>query len=506
MPRLSKAEKERRAAEAAAANGGVAPAAPEAPSGVMAAFTAPKPAAPSPALVRDIAPWEPNNIVPSPSMFGQLEKVADLLIDSGAKPANLDTRAKIVVVLLKAWELGLPLLAASRQLFITNDGVIGMHAEAQRALIERSGKGYVQLEGPLNETAVTVIGVRYGLAGRPDRQTTVTYTMAELLNSGVTTPVKWPADQLFARATTRVSRALFSDVVSGVGYDPSELGGAPSPVASVLAPQAPPPAPPVAAPSPAAFPAPPVVPVAPPAATPPQVAPQSPPAPPAAAPPALPPTPAPAVPVAAPAAPTAVPPTPGVTLPALTHKVQIAQAGGGIQIVETAGITLELIQAISRLTMPAGGNPRHAELMAFGKQVLQGMGLGSTKYLTAEQGQSFLALLQKQDGILAGANGAPATPAVVVNGAPIPGQETNDQMLDALVANINHPSVRITRADLLSMILSGGQKASITEFTRPEMEQMVREIATLSHNDPQAFALVVDRYVGAQGRPPGAVA
>lgn len=412
-------------------------------------------------------------VVPSPSVWRQLEAMVSTILDSGICPEALRDRAKLMIVLLKGWELKIPLLTAVRQIYLTDNGQLALQAEAQRALIERSGLGYIQVIECNAEKAIAK-AVRYGSAGRADREFTLTYTIGELMSSNVRGPVQFPADQMAARVTSRLARQMFSDVVQGLGYDPSELTGG----ISQVAPQASPPPAPLPPPAP---PAPPVATAEPPVASPAPVAPA--PAAHVAAPtvaPAPPAQPAPTAPQAqsAPAAPAASTGEPA--LPALTHQMQMIGEGGKVQVVSTAGITAPLVQGI----MKACGTPTGK---AYVEQWLREKGYPGLRYCSEAQGQELLSLLTGSSPETPPPPGAAAAVAVPSTEGAEFTESMIAQILQAAGLSDHHGAV-------LRMICTAERVTKFVDIPGARRAVILGELQKLAQSEPSALALAVDRY------------
>lgn len=453
----------------------------------------PGPATPEAAPTPAPETWQSarDSLVPSPAVWAQINKVATLVIASGTLKAKLDP-PKVKLLLLKAWELGLPLLASVRQLFIGDDGTIGLQAEAQRALIERSGLGYIE---PVeqSEALVKVHAVRYGRPGHPDRTQDFTYTAQELIRAGVQVgTMRYLQDTLFARATARAARAMFSDVVAGVGYDPSELttnGQSEGP----KAPATPPPST-----SPAATPP-----------EPPQEGPQEPVA--ATQPASPPPTPTPPPPEAPAGSGEVSAPSDSPAPPARSHAIQVPRADGGVAIDYTAGVTLPQILRISALTDRKGP---HGEVMfAFGKATLVAWNLPNLRYCTEAQGAQLIAVLSARERQLSGVTDDDVVPAEPTEPAPTPPPQSNGAAVspggtghppkgeymdpaEALTLVLQKLGLTTERPAIEALICDVNQADSLGQLDPVRFSQTVREIDQLGMNDPAAFKLALGRYLG----------
>ena len=151
----------------------------------------------------------------------QIQK-AKLLADSSILP---DSYKRQPSNLLWAMELAEALDVSLAQA-ITGISVIQgkptMSAEMMRALVLRAGHRFTVTD--MTDQAVTVTVARKEW---PDDVQQFTFTMADAQHAGLAksaTYQKHPKAMLLARATSMACRAVFPDVVSGMGYTPDEIG------------------------------------------------------------------------------------------------------------------------------------------------------------------------------------------------------------------------------------------------------------------------------------------
>lgn len=158
---------------------------------------------------------------PSESEFKALERQATVLAHSRlVKPALRGKPEDIILVLLYGRDLALPATQALAKIHVV-EGVPSISAELMRALVLRAGHRFRVVEQ--SAKTVTVEGAR---RETPRERSRVTWTIDEARNAGLTGKDNWskyPADMLLARATGRLCRAVFPDVLMGVSYTPEEL-------------------------------------------------------------------------------------------------------------------------------------------------------------------------------------------------------------------------------------------------------------------------------------------
>lgn len=137
-------------------------------------------------------------------------------------PAALRGNGPAVLACVMAGaELGLGPMT-SLQLIDVIQGRPALKPEGQRALVQRAGHRFAVRH--LSSDSVTVWGRRADSGDELE----VTWTMADADRAGLAGKGPWrqyPDAMLLARATSALCRALFADVISGIGsYTPEELG------------------------------------------------------------------------------------------------------------------------------------------------------------------------------------------------------------------------------------------------------------------------------------------
>lgn len=155
------------------------------------------------------------------ALSDQIQK-AKLLADSSILPESYRQKPSN---LLWAMELA-DALDVSLAQAITGITVIQgkptMSAEMMRALVLRAGHRFTVTEMTDKAVAVTVARKEW-----PDDVQQFTFSMADAQHAGLAgsaTYKKHPKAMLLARATSMACRAVFPDVVSGMGYVPDEIG------------------------------------------------------------------------------------------------------------------------------------------------------------------------------------------------------------------------------------------------------------------------------------------
>lgn len=144
-------------------------------------------------------------------------------LKTGLAPKGFDTPEKCALALLKAMELGVPLTTAYEFFYIAN-GRVGVMAQMVRALVEHKlqGDGYIHVESS-SAMGATCVGYRHGR--KPVR---VTFTIEDAKRAGlIQKNSNWglyPEDHCVAKASARVGRRMFADVLGGMAvFDRGEV-------------------------------------------------------------------------------------------------------------------------------------------------------------------------------------------------------------------------------------------------------------------------------------------
>lgn len=179
-----------------------------------------------------------------------------------ANDYGIKSESGVILVMLKGWELGLPLIGSLEHVRLIH-GRVFVSAEAQQAIVLTRVEGArFRWVADGRDGVATVIAVRPG-----HQDITMTYTMDDAQQGGVLgknpTYKSWPAALLRAGAMRNACKMQFADVILGLtGFD-GEVDNDDDPERSATPPQALPaspakPAPSFAAPkaAPAALPAP----------------------------------------------------------------------------------------------------------------------------------------------------------------------------------------------------------------------------------------------------------
>lgn len=134
--------------------------------------------------------------------------LAESMWDGKMVPDSVKSPQAAAVLMLRAAELGVPPMAAF-ELFYVVGNKVAIQGQMIAALIERSGKGWVEVRESTAERAV-VVGHR---DGRPPME--VIWTQQDANAAGSKQMGGWK-DKLVWKATARIGRRMFADVLGGM--------------------------------------------------------------------------------------------------------------------------------------------------------------------------------------------------------------------------------------------------------------------------------------------------
>lgn len=159
------------------------------------------------------------------ALTNQIHK-AKLLADSNLLPDNYRKNpSNLLWAMEMAEALDVTLAQAITGISVIN-GKPSMSAEMMRALVLRHG--HLFRVTVMTDEQVTV---EVGRRERPDDIQQFTFTMTDAQHAGLAgsaTYKKHPKSMLLARVTSLACRAVFPDVVAGMGYTPDELDTTPA--------------------------------------------------------------------------------------------------------------------------------------------------------------------------------------------------------------------------------------------------------------------------------------
>ena len=133
---------------------------------------------------------------------------------------GIGEKAGVMMIMLSARELGIPPMQALNGGINIINGKAEISARMMSALIRKHGHE-IKIK-QISDISCTLIGKRSD-TGQEEESS---FTLADAEKAGLVKTgggwVKWPKDMCFARALSRLSRQLFSDVI-GIGYVEGEI-------------------------------------------------------------------------------------------------------------------------------------------------------------------------------------------------------------------------------------------------------------------------------------------
>jgi len=143
-------------------------------------------------------------------------RIADVIYDTPFVPDGLrGSSPAVAAAMLAGREMGLGIMTS-----LANIDVI-RGKPTQKALLMRAmilSRGHKWQDGDVTDTRAVVRGCRKG----ESEWTEVTFTADQAKRAGIDLG-KYPADKLYARATSRLARRKFADVIMGMPYSAEEL-------------------------------------------------------------------------------------------------------------------------------------------------------------------------------------------------------------------------------------------------------------------------------------------
>lgn len=143
-------------------------------------------------------------------------KLANVIFDTPFVPDDLRGSAPAVAAaILAGREMGLGPMTSLANIHVIK-GKPGPNALLMRALVQARGHKWEDVD--VSDTRVVIRGCRRG----ESHWLEVTFTAVQAKQAGIDLG-KYPADKLYARASVRLARRKFADVVMGMPYSAEEL-------------------------------------------------------------------------------------------------------------------------------------------------------------------------------------------------------------------------------------------------------------------------------------------
>jgi hypothetical protein len=174
----------------------------------------------------DLAIYQPGEMAAAPPPTGPLDswiavadqvvRLAQTICSSPFVPDGLrGSVPATAAAILAGRELGIPPMTSLANVHVIK-GKTGISALLMRALIQAQGHDWQ--DGHVSDTSATVRGRRRG----ETEWTEVTFTIAQARFAKIDMN-GYPQDKLYARATSRLARRKFADVIAGMPYSAEEL-------------------------------------------------------------------------------------------------------------------------------------------------------------------------------------------------------------------------------------------------------------------------------------------
>ncbi|HTJ69227.1 MAG TPA: hypothetical protein VL551_16945 [Actinospica sp.] len=143
-------------------------------------------------------------------------KMSNVIYDTPFVPDGLRGSAPAVAAaILAGREMGIGPMTSLQHIHVIK-GKPAQSALLMRALIQSAGHKWE--DGDVTDTRAVVRGCRRGESS----WTEVAFTADQAKRAGIDLG-KYPADKLYARATSRLARRKFADVIAGMPYTPEDL-------------------------------------------------------------------------------------------------------------------------------------------------------------------------------------------------------------------------------------------------------------------------------------------
>jgi hypothetical protein len=143
-------------------------------------------------------------------------KLSNVIYDTPFVPDGLrGSSPAVAAAILAGREMGLGPMTSLQHIHVIK-GKPGQSALLMRALVQ--SRGHKWEDGDVSDVRAVVRGCRKGESTWLE----VTYTAAQAKTAGIDLG-RYPQDKLYARATSRLARRKFADVVMGMPYSAEEL-------------------------------------------------------------------------------------------------------------------------------------------------------------------------------------------------------------------------------------------------------------------------------------------
>jgi hypothetical protein len=154
------------------------------------------------------------------TVFGAFGELAETIANTAFVPAALrKDKASITAALLQGRELGLQPMASLQHIHVI-EGRPTLSAQSMRAIVLARGHSIEVVESTSELCRIK------GKRASDKTWTETRFTIQEANKANLTRKSNWQAyakDMLFARATSRLCRMIFPDVIGGISYTPEDI-------------------------------------------------------------------------------------------------------------------------------------------------------------------------------------------------------------------------------------------------------------------------------------------
>lgn len=166
---------------------------------------------------REVAPAEPQRDIDSwIQVVSDVIKIANVICDTPFVPDGLRGSAPAVAAaILSGREMGLGMMTSLANIDVIR-GKPTQKPLLMRAMILERGHKWVDVD--VTDTRAVVRGCRRG----ESEWTEVTFTADQAKKAGLNLG-NYPADKLYARASSRLAKRKFADVIMGIPYTPDDI-------------------------------------------------------------------------------------------------------------------------------------------------------------------------------------------------------------------------------------------------------------------------------------------
>lgn len=160
-------------------------------------------------------------ILPAEKQWSLLRNQAMALLQSRLLPKSVDTAEKVIVIILKGRELGIPPMQALEHIHVIN----GKPCMSAELMLSQILKKVPQTKLKFVERSDSMCKIEVTRPGMDPN--TFQWTIEDASKAGLLRKDSWrtyPRAMLHARVISEMARSLFPDCNAGISYTPEELG------------------------------------------------------------------------------------------------------------------------------------------------------------------------------------------------------------------------------------------------------------------------------------------